>query len=140
MAVQVAKKPAVVVAKPTVAPAAKPALVAVPAVDTTETVEEGAEEEVEAPVERKKRKDFASHEDFCDYKVALAEVNVVKWTDRVALWKAKKLNKDADQKAKDEKKAEKLIAAFVQVQTRLGKTPEQIQKMVEAFKAMNSVT
>src|SRR3989442_245263 len=115
MGVQIAKKPAAVAApaKPFVGtPPAKPAPVApVAPVETTADAEaqEEAEEAAVAKEPKKKRADFATHEDFCDYKIGLAEEALVRATKKVQLWKDKKANKDADVLVKKEKKADKLF-------------------------------
>lgn len=142
MAVTVGKKPAQIVtpAKPAPAP-----VVQAPAAVVEEAATADAEEEVDedaadatAKEPRKTRKDFAADEAgwkaWCDYKIGLAAANVTKWTTRVDLWRKKKDNKNADDAAKAEKKAEKLIAAFVQVQLRLGIPEAQIKAAVEQFK------
>ena len=145
MAVTLAKKSVAVAvpAKPVVAgPVAKPVLAAVPpvaepAVDPAATVDDDAADDDAATAKepRRTRKDFATHEEFCDYKIGLATANVAKWQERIALWTEKRANKDADVKVKKMKKAEKLIAAFIQIQRDLGMPEDKIAKMADSFKS-----
>jgi hypothetical protein len=137
MAIQAVKKPVAAVA-PAAKPAVAPPAMAVGAKAVAPVAEapiaEGSDDAAEPKEPRKTRKDFATHEEFCDYKIDLAEKAVVKWTERVTLWKAKKLNKDADAKVKMEKKSEKLIASFIQTQINMGTDQKKIDQMVAAFR------
>lgn len=136
MGVQIAKK-----AVPAVAPVAKPAVppnyapaAALPATAAAPQAE-GADDADDVKEPRKTRKDFESWEGFCDYKVAVAEKNVVKWQERAALWATRKTTKDADVAVKKQKKADKLIAAWIKIQEDMGTDPAAIKEMVAAFKS-----
>lgn len=138
MAVTIAKKPVV-------APPAKPAnayapqqAVAAPVANPANppaAVAEEQDEDDEKPAKepRKKRSDFATWEEFCDYKIANYKAMLERTTAKVTLWEQKKVNKDADLAEKQQKKADKLVAAWIAVQRKLGTPEEVIQEKVKLF-------
>lgn len=144
MAVIVGKKPAPVAPVKTVptpmgnAPVKPVPLAIVPppaaVVDAQEEADAEADAEETTKEPRKTRKDFATHEDFCDYKIAQSEEAVLRAQKKVALWTERKVNKDADVLVKKQKKSDKLFAAFIQVQRDMGMSEDFIKNAVEEFK------
>jgi len=134
-AVKIPARPIATVITPMGKAPAPAAPVVAPAAEVAGTTEE-SEDDADAKQPRMTRKDFATHEEFCDYKIGLAKQNVVKWTERVALWEQKKVNKDADVLVKKAKKADKLIETWIQTQRDMGTPQEEIDAMVKGFKQM----